>query len=389
MLLRLFLLVVLSSTAAFATDQPISQMPSAAPISGSEQAYISQAGQDRALTFNQLPAFIFGQISGDCGISATGIASCKTLNGVPPGALYSVGVPLSLANGGTGTATPGLISGPNVCVSGAWPNQTLQVCNIIPPAALGTGAANSSTFLRGDNSWAIIPSGTVSTTLQSLTDVNVPNSAAIDSNQLMFDSVAAKWVAEQAFPGLVANNYYVFQPQQPCIAALGCTSVAVPAGTAVCSQGVALQTTTVDKLQINITTAGTSTVQLALYKNKLGNCPTNRPGAEIDATASMANTSTGLLSGNLSSGSVQIKPGIYWLCSNSNDSSMVATSVSPQSAQAWLIGSATGGALYSSTISGVSAAQTYGTWGDLSNAAWGTDMSANNPLVTLHLKSVP
>lgn len=34
--------------------------------------------------------------------------------------------PLSIANGGTGTATPGLVAGTNVTITGSWPNQTIN-----------------------------------------------------------------------------------------------------------------------------------------------------------------------------------------------------------------------------------------------------------------------
>lgn len=35
-------------------------------------------------------------------------------------------LPLSVANGGTGTATPGLVQGTNVTITGTWPNQTIN-----------------------------------------------------------------------------------------------------------------------------------------------------------------------------------------------------------------------------------------------------------------------
>lgn len=38
----------------------------------------------------------------------------------------SLGSPLAIAYGGTGTATPGLIAGANISITGPWPNQTIS-----------------------------------------------------------------------------------------------------------------------------------------------------------------------------------------------------------------------------------------------------------------------
>lgn len=47
--------------------------------------------------------------------------------------------PLAVANGGTGTATPSLAAGPNISVTGSWPNQTVGFTGILPFAEGGTG----------------------------------------------------------------------------------------------------------------------------------------------------------------------------------------------------------------------------------------------------------
>ena len=84
---------------------------------------------------------------------------------------------LPKANGGTGTATPGLVAGTNVTVTGTWPNQTVNstaaagvtlsgenylglsgsalTANKVAVANLSTtGTASGSTYLRGDGAWA-------------------------------------------------------------------------------------------------------------------------------------------------------------------------------------------------------------------------------------------
>lgn len=50
-------------------------------------------------------------------------------------------VPLTVANGGTGTTTPGLVAGTNVTITGSWPNQTVN------SSGGGGGGGFEQTFL--------------------------------------------------------------------------------------------------------------------------------------------------------------------------------------------------------------------------------------------------
>ena len=66
---------------------------------------------------------------------------------------------LSVANGGTGTASPGLVAGSNVTISGTWPNQTINATgggsfDPASPGAIGgtTAAAGSFTALSASGS---------------------------------------------------------------------------------------------------------------------------------------------------------------------------------------------------------------------------------------------
>ena len=65
---------------------------------------------------------------------------------------------LPIANGGTGTATPGLVAGTNITITGAWPNQTINSSGggggtpANPTATAGPNVINgvASTFMRSD-----------------------------------------------------------------------------------------------------------------------------------------------------------------------------------------------------------------------------------------------
>lgn len=72
----------------------------------------------------------------------------KAINGVLP-----------VANGGTGTTTPSLIAGPNISISGVWPNQTISGSGGGAGAVTSVGLSAPS-FLKVSNS-PITDSGTL------------------------------------------------------------------------------------------------------------------------------------------------------------------------------------------------------------------------------------
>jgi len=57
------------------------------------------------------------------------------------------GAPLSIANGGTGTASPGLVAGTNVTISGTWPNQTINASGASFAAGADVQAGTSSVLV--------------------------------------------------------------------------------------------------------------------------------------------------------------------------------------------------------------------------------------------------
>ena len=79
-------------------------------------------GVASGLTVNVGSPGSFVILNGVLGTPASGVAS--NLTGLP----LTTGVTglLPVANGGSGTATPGLVQGTNVTITGTWPNQTIN-----------------------------------------------------------------------------------------------------------------------------------------------------------------------------------------------------------------------------------------------------------------------
>ncbi len=96
---------------------PVISMPAA---NGSTSGYLTSTDWN---TFNnKQPAGSYLTSGGALGTPSSGTAT--NLTGLP----LSTGVTgiLPVANGGSGTATPSLVAGTNVTISGTWPNQTIN-----------------------------------------------------------------------------------------------------------------------------------------------------------------------------------------------------------------------------------------------------------------------
>lgn len=77
-----------------------------------------------------------GSISGVTGVATSGTNSNIT-------SLTGLTTPLSVAQGGSGTATPSLVAGTNITISGSWPNQTIATSGVL------TGLTVNSTPTSG------------------------------------------------------------------------------------------------------------------------------------------------------------------------------------------------------------------------------------------------
>lgn len=180
-------------------DVKISQLPAATtPLAGTEEVPLVQSGTTKKATVNDIAAAV------DVGVtSVTGTAPVVSSGGATPaismpsatasrdgyltsadwttfnskystgGALGTpssgtatnlTGLPLStgvtgilpVANGGNGTATPSLVAGSNVTITGTWPNQTIAA------TASGSGTVTSVATGTGLTGGPITTSGTIS-----------------------------------------------------------------------------------------------------------------------------------------------------------------------------------------------------------------------------------
>jgi hypothetical protein len=124
------------------TGSPLSQF--AATTSAQLAGVLSNETGTGLVVFGTSPTLITPVL----GTPASGVAT--NLTGLP----LTTGVTglLPVANGGTGTATPSLVAGTNVTISGTWPNQTVT--------ASATGATAFSALTSSTNTTAAMVVGT-------------------------------------------------------------------------------------------------------------------------------------------------------------------------------------------------------------------------------------
>jgi len=108
---------------------------------------------------------------------------------------------LPIANGGTGTATPALVQGANITITGTWPNQTIAA------AAPGTGTVTAVSVatangLAGTSSGGATPALTLSTSVSGVVKGNgTALSAATAGTDYVAPGTATNFTALQTFTG--------------------------------------------------------------------------------------------------------------------------------------------------------------------------------------------
>jgi len=88
---------------------------------------------------------------------------------------------LPVANGGTGTATPSIVAGTNVTVTGTWPNQTIA-------ASGGGGGGVSYTAVKTANYTAANNDGVLTNTTGGAFTVTLPTSPSVGNIVIVIDS---------------------------------------------------------------------------------------------------------------------------------------------------------------------------------------------------------
>jgi hypothetical protein len=134
----------------------------ATPTSANLAAAVTDETGTGALVFATSPTFVTPILgvpqSGDFSI---GTFTWPTFNQNTTGTASNVTGIVAVANGGTGTATPALVAGTNVSITGTWPNQTINSSN--PGGTVTSVAATVPSFLSISGS-PITSSGTLAIT---------------------------------------------------------------------------------------------------------------------------------------------------------------------------------------------------------------------------------
>ena len=122
-------------------DVKISQLPAATtPLAGTEQIPLVQSATTKQVTVsNLLTAANLG--------TPTAINLTNATN-VPVNQATGI---LPVANGGSGTATPSIVGGTNISVSGTWPNQTISATGAASGNVTGPVSSTDNAVVRFDN----------------------------------------------------------------------------------------------------------------------------------------------------------------------------------------------------------------------------------------------
>ena len=115
----------------------ISYSGTALPIANGGTGQTTAASAITALTGAQTSGYYLRSNGTNASLSTIQVADVPTLNQNTTGTAANVTGTVAVANGGTGTATPALVAGTNVTITGTWPNQTI--------AASGGGGSGTVT----------------------------------------------------------------------------------------------------------------------------------------------------------------------------------------------------------------------------------------------------
>jgi hypothetical protein len=122
-------------------DVKISQLPAAStPLAGTEQIPLVQSSTTKQVTVSNL--LTTANLGTPTAISLTNATN------VPVN--QAIGI-LAVNRGGTGTATPSLVQGTNIAVTGTWPNQTISATGTAAGDVTGPASATDNAVARFNN----------------------------------------------------------------------------------------------------------------------------------------------------------------------------------------------------------------------------------------------
>ena len=134
----------------------------ATPSSANLATAVTDETGSGALVFATSPTLVTPILgTPQSGNFSTGSFTWPTFNQNTTGTADNVTGIVAVANGGTGTATPSLVAGTNVTITGTWPNQTINSSN--PGGTVTSVAATVPSFLSVTGS-PITSSGTLAIT---------------------------------------------------------------------------------------------------------------------------------------------------------------------------------------------------------------------------------
>jgi len=122
------------------------------------------------------------------------------ITGAWPGQTVALNTPVSVANGGTGTASPSLVAGAGVAITGAWPNQTVSASGG-PTATCGEATLAGSFSLTATDVWldtglsVTLPAAGTYLLFYSARISNYPTAGAGVISNRLYDVTAAAAVA--------------------------------------------------------------------------------------------------------------------------------------------------------------------------------------------------